>query len=60
MSANSAIFTTTIFGTSSGQTAEEQSAQNTKTQEQYLARTSTNNLKTRVPKIPSNQRYMKD
>ena len=60
MSANSAIFTTTIFGTSSGQTAEEQSAQNTKTQEQYLARTSTNNLKTRVPKSPSNQRYMKD
>lgn len=60
MTANSAIFTTSLFGTSSGLTANQQAALNTATQETYLAKTSTSNMGTTIPPVPSNQRYMKD
>jgi len=60
MTANSAIFTTSLFGTSSGLTADDQTAVNTATQETFLSKTNTSNMKTTVPQIPSNQRYMKD
>ena len=60
MTANSAIFTTSLFGTSSGLTANQQAALNTATQETYLAKTSTSNMRTTIPPVPSNQRYMKD
>ena len=60
MTANSAIFTTSLFGTSSGLTANQQAALNTATQETYLAKASTSNMRTTIPPVPSNQRYMKD
>lgn len=60
MTANSAIFTTSLFGTGSGLTADDQTAVNTATQETFLSKTNTSNMKTTVPQIPSNQRYMKD
>ncbi len=60
MSSNSAIFTTTVFGRSSGLTAAEQTAVDTETKETFLVDTSTNNLRTAIPRVPSNQKYMKD
>lgn len=60
MTSNSAIFTNTIFGTSSGLTAEEQAALDRSTQEKYLNSVSTSTLGTTVPRIPSNQKIMKD
>lgn len=60
MTANSAIFSTSIFGKSSGSTASDQSAIDTHTKEVFLSKTSTNNLRTKVPVVPSNQKYMKD
>jgi hypothetical protein len=60
MTANSSIFTTSLFGTSSGLTADDQAALDTATQETFLRKTSTSNMGTTIPAIPSNQRYMKD
>lgn len=60
MTANSSIFTTSLFGTSSGLTANDQAALDTATQETFLGKTSTSNMGTTIPAIPSNQRYMKD
>lgn len=60
MTANSAIFTTTLFGSSSGLTAADQAAVNTATQETFLSKSSTSNLGTTIPTVPSNQRYMKE
>ena len=60
MNANSNIFSTTLFGTSSGKTSEDQAAFDRKTQEMYLEATNTSNMKTTVPRIPSNQKIMKD
>jgi hypothetical protein len=60
MTANSAIFTTSLFGKSSGSTATEQSEIDTHTKEIFLSKTSTNNLRTKIPTVPSNQKYMKD
>lgn len=60
MTANSTIFTTSLFGTSSGLTAAEQAAVDTATQETFLAKSSASNMGTTIPVVPSNQRYMKD
>ena len=60
MTANSSIFTTSLFGSSSGLTAPEQAALDTATQETFLAKPSTSNMRTTIPPVPSNQRYMKD
>ena len=60
MTANSAIFSTSLFGTSSGLTSTEQSEIDTATKETFLSKTSTNNLRTQIPRVPSNQKYMKD
>jgi hypothetical protein len=60
MTANSTIFTTSLFGSSSGLTAAEQVALDTTTQEVFLAKTGTSNMGTVIPPVPSNQRYMKD
>ncbi len=60
MTANSTIFTTSLFGTSSGLTAADQAAVDTATQETFLAKSSTSNMGTTIPVVPSNQRYMKD
>lgn len=60
MTANSNIFSSTIFGKSSGKTAEEQAAYNCQIQEKYLESTSTSTLGTTIPRVPSNQRIMKD
>jgi hypothetical protein len=60
MTANSSIFTTSLFGNSSGLTADEQAALDTATQEIFLKKTATSNMGTTIPAIPSNQRYMKD
>lgn len=60
MTANSTIFSTTLFGKSSGNSATEQAEIDTHTKEIFLAKTSTNNLRTKIPIVPSNQKYMKD
>jgi len=60
MTANSKIFSTTIFGTSSGKTADDQAAYNRATQEEFLKSTTTSTIGTTLPKVPSNQRIMKD
>lgn len=60
MTSNSSIFSTRIFGTSSGATATDQASTDTATKESYLSKTSTNNLRTKIPQVPSNQKYMKD
>jgi len=60
MKTNSAIFTTTIFGNSSGLTKEELVDKDTSTIETYLSNFSDSTLRTKVPIIPSNQRVAKD
>jgi hypothetical protein len=60
MTANSNIFSSTIFGKSSGKTAEEQASYNRLIQEKYLESTSTSSMGTTVPRVPSNQKIMKD
>jgi hypothetical protein len=60
MTANSKIFSTTLFGTSSKNTAEGLVAKNTATQELYLSQYNSSTLGTTIPKVPSNQRIMKD
>jgi hypothetical protein len=60
MIANSEIFTSTVFGTSSGMTAKEMSDKNRTTQESFLAQNSASSLRTQMPRVPSNQRIAKD
>jgi|LakMenEpi03Aug12_release.lakeMendotaPanAssembly.Ray.scaffolds.fasta_scaffold44645_2 hypothetical protein len=60
MTANSQIFSTTVFGTSSGLTAEQQASQDRLTQEKYLESTNTSSMGTTIPRVPSNQKIMKD
>jgi len=60
MKTNSTIFTTTIFGNSSGLTKEELVDKDTSTIETYLSNFSDSTLRTKVPIIPSNQRVAKD
>lgn len=60
MTANSNIFSTSVFGNSSGKTAEELSNQDRTTQEIYLQSASSSSMGTTVPRVPSNQKIMKD
>jgi hypothetical protein len=60
MTANSQIFSTTLFGNSSGLTAEQQANKDRLTQEKYLKSTTTSSMGTTVPRVPSNQKIMKD
>ena len=60
MTANSRIFTTTLFGRSSTDTVESLVAKNTATQELYLQQYNSSTLGTTVPRVPSNQKIMKD
>lgn len=58
--ANSSIFTSQIFGNSSGKTSEELSIADTTAQEQYLKQLPINKIGTALPVVPSNQRIAKD
>ena len=60
MSSNSSVFTDTVFGTGSGQTAAQLTAQGLAVQEAYLATSSASSMNTQIPKVPSNQRVAKD
>jgi hypothetical protein len=60
MTANSQIFSTTLFGNSSGLTAEQQANADRLTQEKYLEATNTSSMGTTIPRVPSNQKIMKD
>jgi hypothetical protein len=60
MTSNSSIFSTTVFGTSSGKTSAELAEQDRKTQETYLQSASSSSIGTTVPRVPSNQKIMKD
>jgi len=60
MLTNSAIFTDTIFGISSGKTVAEIIEKNTSTQEEYLSQTNENKMNYKIPTIPSNQGIAKD
>lgn len=57
---NSKIFTTTLFGVSANDTAQNLASQNLTTQEEYLGSSGISNLGTRLPRVPSNQRVAKD
>jgi hypothetical protein len=60
MESNSKIFSSSVFGNSSGVTAAELSENNRKTQEKYLGSSTASSLSTRLPRVPSNQRIAKD
>ena len=60
MKTNSAIFTTTIFGKSSGMTKEDLVNKDLNTIETYTNNFRDSNLRIKIPKIPSNQRIAKD
>ena len=60
MDTNSAIFTDSIFGLSSGNTAIQISEKNTVTQEQYLNQTTESRMNYKIPVVPSNQAIAKD
>jgi hypothetical protein len=60
MVANSKIFSTSMFGTSSGKNAEDLTKQDTDTQEIYLQAASASSMGTTIPRVPSNQKIMKD
>jgi len=60
MTANSAIFSTTVYGDSSGQTANELATKAKQTKEQFLGTYPESNLRSTLPTVPSNQRIAKD
>lgn len=60
MITNSAIFTDSIFGTSSGNTASSIADKNVTTQEAYLNQFNENKMNYRIPTVPSNQGIAKD
>lgn len=60
MDSNSEIFTSTVYGNSSGLTREQLIELQTSTQEQYLAQSGIANLKAKIPTVPSNQGIAKD
>lgn len=57
---NSKIFTTTLFGTGSNETATSISNTILTTQQKYLGSSGFSNLGTILPRVPSNQRIAKD
>tara|TARA_Y100000389_G_C17103383_1_gene337057 strand:- start:108 stop:296 length:189 start_codon:yes stop_codon:yes gene_type:complete len=58
--ANSAIFSSSIFGNSSGNTAVDLSTVDTTTQEKYFAQGTAYKIENTVPSVPSNQHVAKD
>ncbi len=60
MISNSAIFTTAIFGTSSGFTVEELNQKNATTQELVYKEQVIAKMNNKKPIVPSNQRLAKD
>ena len=60
MISNSKIFSTTLFGSSSGLTSAELTAKNTSTIETYLQQQGMNKLNNRIPSVPSNQGKARD
>ena len=60
MDSNSKIFTETIFGVSSGSTAEALANYDRNTQEKYLNSGALSSMSTRVPRVPSNQKIARD
>lgn len=60
MISNSAIFTNTVYGVSSGDISANLAAKAKTTKEEYLGSYSGSNLRTIMPKVPSNQRVAKD
>ena len=60
MESNSKIFSSSVFGNSSGLTADQISENNRKTQEKYLGSSVASSLSTRLPRVPSNQRVARD
>lgn len=59
MTSNSKIFSSSVFGTTSGLTAEEAASKITSTEETYYNQYSTVNLQTKKPTIPSLQKTIK-
>jgi hypothetical protein len=57
---NSKIFTNTIFGTSTNDTAANIADKNLTTQQDYLGSSGISNFGTRLPRVPSNQKIAKD
>lgn len=57
---NSKIFTTTLFGSGTNDTAGNLVSKNLITQQEYLGSSGVSHLGTRVPAVPSNQRVAKD
>lgn len=60
LQSNSKIFTTTLFGTGTDQSATDLIDKNLSAQEIYLRSSSISNLATKIPKVPSNQKIAKD
>ncbi len=60
LESNSKIFTDTVFGVGTNQSAADLTEKDRTTQETYLASSSYSKLSTRVPRVPSNQRVAKD
>lgn len=60
MISNSAIFTSTVFGTSSGLTVEELNQKNITTQELVYKEQVVSKMNNKKPIVPSNQRLAKD
>jgi uncharacterized protein (UPF0128 family) len=57
---NSAIFSSSVFGNSSGNTAVNLSTVDTTTQEKYFSQGTAYKIESPIPGIPSNQRVAKD
>lgn len=56
LSTNSQIFSTTVLGVNSGDTASNTSSRVRQVQEDYLKSSIVSNLGTKLPIVPSNQR----
>jgi|TARA_R110000803_G_scaffold76700_2_gene141403 hypothetical protein len=57
---NSAIFSSSIFGESTSNTASELTSIDTTTQENYFAQGTAYKIESKLPSVPSNQRVAKD
>lgn len=57
---NSKIFTTTLFGNGTNDTANNLVNKNLTTQQEYLGSSGISHMGTRLPRVPSNQRVAKD
>lgn len=57
---NSQIFTTTLFGIGTNDTAGNLVSKSLNTQQEYLSSSGISNLGTTLPRVPSNQRVAKD